>query len=105
MTEGDKFCCLMGIKRAPCSITASPAFCFHLYSLSLAETRSVDQVGLELIDLPASASAVLVLKLCTTTPSSKILANSFSQVGNLAEQDLALGSALTFFYLLIYLAL
>jgi hypothetical protein len=32
-------------------------------------THSVDQAGLELRNLPASASQVLGLKACTTTPS------------------------------------
>jgi hypothetical protein len=31
-------------------------------------THSVDQAGLELRDLPASASRVLGLKVCTTMP-------------------------------------
>jgi hypothetical protein len=35
--------------------------------------HSVDQAGLELRNLPASASRVLVLKACTTMPGLKIL--------------------------------
>jgi hypothetical protein len=38
-----------------------------LYSLGCPETHSVDQAGLELRNLPASASQVLGLKACTTT--------------------------------------
>ena len=38
-----------------------------LYSPSCPETHSVDQAGLELRDLPASASQVLGLKACATT--------------------------------------
>jgi hypothetical protein len=34
-------------------------------------THFVDQAGLELRNLPASASRVLGLKVCTTTPSSR----------------------------------
>jgi hypothetical protein len=38
-----------------------------LYSPGYPETHSVDQAGLELRNLPASASQVLELKACTTT--------------------------------------
>jgi hypothetical protein len=38
--------------------------------IALAETHFVDQTGLELRNPPASASKVLGLKVCTTTPSS-----------------------------------
>jgi hypothetical protein len=39
-----------------------------LYSPGCPGTHSVDQAGLELRNLPASASQVLGLKACTTTP-------------------------------------
>jgi hypothetical protein len=46
-------------------------FVFHdrvsLYSPGCAGTHFVDQAGLELRNLPASASPVLGLKACTTT--------------------------------------
>jgi hypothetical protein len=50
-------------------------FCFvlffrdrvSLYSLGCPGTHSVDQAGLELRNLPASASQVLGLKVCATT--------------------------------------
>ena len=41
-----------------------------LCSLGCPGTHSVDQAGLELRNAPASASQVLGLKACTTTPSS-----------------------------------
>jgi hypothetical protein len=41
-----------------------------LCSLGYPGTHSVDQAGLELRNLPASASRVLGLKACETTPSS-----------------------------------
>ena len=52
---------LAGAKKWPLnSITTSPAFCFPWFSslskLGYPETCSVDQAGLELKDLPASAS-------------------------------------------------
>jgi hypothetical protein len=40
-----------------------------LYSPGCPGTHSVDQAGLQLRNLPASASQVLGLKACTTTPS------------------------------------
>jgi hypothetical protein len=40
-----------------------------LYSPGCLGTHFVDQAGLELRNLPASASRVLGLKVCTTTPS------------------------------------
>jgi hypothetical protein len=48
-------------------------FCFFqdrvsLYSLGCPETHFVDQADLELRNLPASASRVLGLKACATTP-------------------------------------
>jgi hypothetical protein len=39
-----------------------------LYSSGCPGTHVVDQAGLELRNLPASASQVLGLKACTTTP-------------------------------------
>lgn len=39
----------------------------HEYSLGCPETQSIDQAGLELISLPASASQVLGLKTYTNT--------------------------------------
>jgi hypothetical protein len=39
-----------------------------LYSSGCPGTHSVDQAGLELRNLPASASQVLGLKACSTTP-------------------------------------
>jgi hypothetical protein len=51
-------------------------FCFvfwdrvSLYSPGCPGTHFVDQAGLELRNLPASASRVLELKVCTTTPGS-----------------------------------
>jgi hypothetical protein len=41
-----------------------------LYSLGCPGTHCVDQAGLELRNLPASASRVLGLKVCATMPSS-----------------------------------
>jgi hypothetical protein len=52
-------------------------FCFlffkdrvSLYSQGCPGTHSVDQAGLELRNPPASASQVLGLKVCATTPGS-----------------------------------
>jgi hypothetical protein len=42
-----------------------------LYSPGCPGTHSVDQAGLELRNPPASASRVVGLKVCTTTPSSR----------------------------------
>ena len=42
---------------------------FSLCSPSSPGTHSVDQAGLKISDLPASASQVLRLKVCDTTPS------------------------------------
>jgi hypothetical protein len=42
-----------------------------LYSPDCPGTHSVDQAGLELRNLPASASQVLGLKACATTPGYK----------------------------------
>jgi hypothetical protein len=39
-----------------------------LYSLGCPGTHFVDQAGLELRNSPVSASRVLVLRVCTTTP-------------------------------------
>jgi hypothetical protein len=44
-----------------------------LCSLGCPGTHSVDQAGLELRNLPASASRVLGLKACATTPRSLLL--------------------------------
>jgi hypothetical protein len=41
------------------------------YSPGCPGTHFVDQAGLELRNLPASASQVLGLKACTTTPSMR----------------------------------
>jgi hypothetical protein len=41
-----------------------------LYSPGCPETHFVDQAGLELRNPPASASQVLGLKVCATTPGS-----------------------------------
>lgn len=46
------------------------------------DTRSVDQDGLILGYLPASASGVLRLKVRTTAPGPKLSFNDFSQVGS-----------------------
>jgi hypothetical protein len=43
-----------------------------LYIPGCPGTHSVDQAGLELRNLPASASRVLGLKACATTPGSKV---------------------------------
>jgi hypothetical protein len=58
-------------------------FCFDffqdrvsLYNPSCPGTHFVDQAGLELRNLPASASRVLGLKACATTPSTAILDQS-----------------------------
>jgi hypothetical protein len=54
-------------------------FCFvfrdrvSLCSPGCPGTHSVDQAGLELRNLPASASQVLGLKACATTPGSRFL--------------------------------
>jgi hypothetical protein len=42
-------------------------------------THSVDQAGLELRNPPASASQVLGLKVCTTTPSLKTFLNEYNK--------------------------
>jgi len=44
-----------------------------LYSPGCPGTHFVDQAGLELRNLPASASGVLGLKACTTMPSNNFL--------------------------------
>jgi hypothetical protein len=41
-------------------------------------THSVDQAGLELRNPPASASRVLGLKVCTTTPSKDVVRMFFN---------------------------
>jgi hypothetical protein len=51
-----------------CLFACLLAFCF--YSPGCPGTHFVDQAGLELRNLPASASGVLGLKACTTKPSS-----------------------------------
>ena len=43
-----------------------------LYSSGCPETHSVDQAGLELRNLPASASRVLGLKACATMPGNPV---------------------------------
>ena len=45
----------------------------YLYSPGCPGTHFVDQAGLELINLPASSSRVLGLKVYTTTPSEPFL--------------------------------
>ena len=47
-----------------------------LYSPGCPETHSVDQTGLELRNLPASASQVLGLKACATTARPVITFNA-----------------------------
>ena len=50
-----------------------------LYSFGCAGIRSVDQAGLKLRDLPASASQVLGLKACTPCPiESQSLCTSYA---------------------------
>jgi hypothetical protein len=44
-----------------------------LYSPGCLETHFVDQAGLELRNPPASASRVLGLKACATTPGWKVI--------------------------------
>jgi hypothetical protein len=44
---------------------------FETYSPGCPGTHSVDQAGLELRNPPASASRLLGLKACTTTPGMK----------------------------------
>ena len=46
-----------------------------LYSPGCPGTHSVDQAGLELRNSPASASQVLGLKVCATTPSRHVFNN------------------------------
>jgi hypothetical protein len=48
-----------------------------LRSPSCPGTHFVDQAGLELRNLPASASLVLGLKVCTTMPSISVFQNMF----------------------------
>jgi hypothetical protein len=43
-------------------------------------TRSVDQAGLELRNPPASASQVLGLKACTTTPGLATIFNKIIKI-------------------------
>jgi hypothetical protein len=61
-------------------------------------THSVDQAGLELINPPASASQVLGLKACATTPSS---ANTFFHLLGL----LCFGEAFLFFFCFVLFCL
>ena len=65
---------------SPCSITSSLCFLWFtsLPKLGCSGLCSVDQAGLKLRKLPASASGVLGLKVCTATPGSKLFFNSFS---------------------------
>jgi hypothetical protein len=49
-------------------------FVFGFSRQGFSGTHFVDQAGLELRNLPASASRVLGLKVCTTTLGSKTLA-------------------------------
>jgi hypothetical protein len=46
---------------------------FLCVALAVLERHSVDQAGLELRNLPASASQVLGLKACATTPGKNYL--------------------------------
>jgi hypothetical protein len=46
---------------------------FLCIALAVLELNSVDQAGLELRNLPASASRVLGLKECATTPGQMFL--------------------------------
>jgi hypothetical protein len=55
------------------------------YSLGCPGTHSVDQAGLELRNPPASASQVLGLKACTTTPGCEI----FQSLNNNAYKMIA----------------
>jgi hypothetical protein len=50
-----------------------------LYSPGCPGTHFVDQVGLELRNPPASASRVLGLKVCTTTPRWKMIYKGISK--------------------------
>jgi hypothetical protein len=61
-------------------------FCFvllwdrvSLYSPGCPGTHSVDQAGLELRNPPASASWVLGLKVCATTPGSRLFLEGLSK--------------------------
>jgi hypothetical protein len=55
-----------------------------LYSPGCPEIHFIDQAGLELINPPASASRVLGLKACATTPGSQALFNSVMSSGGIA---------------------
>jgi hypothetical protein len=58
---------------------------FLLYSPGCPGTHFVDQAGLELRNLPASASRVLGLKACATMPGYYMVFDKSSQT--LGEQD------------------
>jgi hypothetical protein len=76
------YCCstyrvyILSTSLADCLFVFVFVFCFFvfsrqgfsLYSPGCPGTHSVDQAGLELRNPPASASRVLGLKVCTTTP-------------------------------------
>jgi hypothetical protein len=72
--------------RPSCSNTFSPDFWFQWFpslpKLGYPGTLYVDQAGLELRNLPASALQLLGLKVWATTPNPKLLFNSFLRVGN-----------------------
>jgi hypothetical protein len=55
----------------------------YLYSPGCPGTHFVDQAGLELRNPPASASRVLGLKACTTTPGSQVFFNQASLIDNI----------------------
>jgi hypothetical protein len=55
-----------------------------LYSPGCPGTHFVDQAGLELRNLPASASQVLGLKACATTPGNSCLMGT-SRKGNYTD--------------------
>jgi hypothetical protein len=71
-------------------------FCFvcfwdrvSLYSPVCPGTHFVDQAGLELRNPPASATGVLGLKACVTTPSLRLpfLSSSDSKTHSLSHQE------------------
>jgi hypothetical protein len=66
-----------------------------LYSPGCPGTHFVDQAGLELRNPPASASQVLGLKACATTPGSEYLLHQQSMKSSSASNSLSLMKTLS----------
>jgi hypothetical protein len=70
-----------------------------LYSPGCPGTHSVDQAGLELKNLPASASQVLGLKVCATTPGHKFLTQMVDSHVFLWKMYVLLGNSVVYILL------